>query len=66
MESDISKKMDEQDKKLDAIYVSAEKMRKYFLWTLIITAAMIVIPLVGLVFVIPAFLKTMNLSGLGL
>jgi len=44
------KKLEQQDKKLDAIYASAEKTRKYLLWTLTITVAVIVVPLIGLPF----------------
>ena len=55
------------EKKLDAIFVSVEKTRKYFKWTMIITIVVIVLPLVGLVFAIPAFLKTYSgLTNLGL
>lgn len=67
MDSDISKKFEEQEKKLDAIYQSTEKMRKYFLWSLIIGVAFIVVPLIGLVFVIPTFLHSFsNYTSLGL
>lgn len=55
-----------QDQKLDAIYRSVEKTRKYFMWMLIITVAAVVLPLIGLVFAIPAFLSSFNLSSLGL
>ncbi len=57
MEEDILKKISEQDKKLDDIYKSMEKMRKYFLWTFIITIALIVLPIIGLAFVIPQFIS---------
>ena len=60
MEEEILKKLEAQEKKLDDIYKSAEKTRKYFLWTLIVTVVMIVLPLVGLAVVIPWFLKTMT------
>ncbi len=43
--------------KIDAIYVSVEKTRKYFMWTLIITVALFVLPLIGLAFAIPAFMN---------
>ena len=66
MEQDILNKLAELEKKIDATYRSAEKMRKYFMWTLIISVAVIVLPLIGLVFAIPVFLKTFNFSGLGL
>lgn len=55
------------EKKLDAIFVSVEKTRKYFKWTMIITIVVIVLPLIGLVFAIPAFLNSYgNLTSLGL
>jgi hypothetical protein len=42
---------------------SAEKTRKYLLWTLIITVAVIVVPLIGLPFAIPMFLSVYNVFG---
>ena len=56
MDDELLKKIEEQDKKLDAIYKSMERMRKYFLWTLIITAAAIILPLIGLAFALPSFM----------
>ncbi len=47
-----------QDAKLDAIYRSAERTRKYFMWTLIISVAFIVLPLIGLVFLIPQVIRS--------
>ncbi|MDP2947619.1 MAG: hypothetical protein Q8N88_05885 [Nanoarchaeota archaeon] len=66
MEEEILKKIAEQEEKINAIYSSVEKTRKYFLWMLVVTVAMIIIPLIGLVFVIPQFLNIYNGSGLGL
>ncbi len=68
METDIIKRLNEQQEKIDKIYISVEKTRKYFLWTLIITVVMFVLPLIGLVFVIPSFLNTYmgNIQNLGL
>jgi hypothetical protein len=63
MEEEILKKIESQDKKLEDIYRSVEKTRKYFLWTLIITVALFVLPLVGLLFAIPKFLSAYT-SGL--
>ncbi len=54
------------DKKIDAVYASVEKTRKYFRLTLIISIAVIILPLIALVFLIPYFLQTINLAGLGL
>jgi len=60
------KKIAEQEQKINAIYQSVEKTRKYFLWMFIVTAVMIIIPLIGLFFVIPQFLNLYSGSGLGL
>ena len=58
MDEIILKKIEEQQLKIDQLYVSVEKMRKYFLWTLIISILVIVLHLIGLVFAIPNFLKS--------
>jgi len=68
MELEILKKLEEQEKKIDLIYSSVEKTRKYFLWTLIISAGAILLPIVGLLALIPWLLSTLGsaYSGLGL
>ena len=53
MEEKILQKLEEQEKKINAIYKSVESARKIFLATLIITIVTFVLPLVGLIFVIP-------------
>ena len=68
MDEELKKKIEEQGIKIDAIYKSVEKTRKYFLWTGIITLALFVLPLIGLMFVLPSFMKDYvgGLQGLGL
>lgn len=60
MDRETLEKFEEQNKKLDEIYKSVEKTRKYFLWTLIATIVTFVLPLVALVVVIPWFLRTLT------
>jgi type IV secretory pathway component VirB8 len=60
MEQEILNKFAEQEKKLDAIYVSVEKTRKYFLWTMIISIATVVLPILGLIIMIPWMLKIVS------
>ena len=64
----IDKKLIELEEKINKIYISVEKTRKYFLWTAIITTAVIVLPLIGLIFVLPSFMTNYvgSLQGLGL
>lgn len=63
--------MDEQkltslESKIDAIYISVEKTRNYFKWTMIITVVLFILPLLGLLFAIPAFLSSYGTSLQGL
>lgn len=46
------------EQKIDAIYASVEKARKYLFWTLVITVAVVVLPAIGLVFAVPSFIST--------
>lgn len=68
MDIEIKQKLAEQDAKLDAIYVSVEKTRKYFAWIFWVTIIAFIIPLIGLVFAIPSFLSNYAgaLNGVGL
>ncbi len=66
MEEELKKRLDEQGKRIEEIYRSVEKMRKYFLWTLIISVLVVVLPLIGLAFVLPNFLSIYSSGSLGL
>ncbi|MCX6702921.1 MAG: hypothetical protein NTW60_03590 [Candidatus Wolfebacteria bacterium] len=61
MEEEILIKFEELNKKIDAVMKSVEKTRKYFLWTLIISVLVIILPLIGLAFLIPYYLNTLRL-----
>ena len=58
MEIDIQNKFEEQDMKLEAIYVSVEKTRKYFLVIMWVTLAAIVLPMIIMVFALPKIIST--------
>lgn len=60
MDPKLEQKLVEQEKKIDLIYASIEKMRKYFFWTMIITIATIVLPLIALVAAIPWFIRVLG------
>ena len=60
MENEILQKLGENQKKLDDILKSIDKARKVFLWTLILSLAFVVLPLIGLIIAIPKFLATYN------
>lgn len=60
MDQELLQKLTEQDKKLEQIYQSVEKTRKYFLWTLVATLVTFVLPIIGLMFAVPFFLNTLS------
>jgi len=60
----IEIKLAELELKVDAAVKSSEKIRKYMLWTGIITVAVIVIPLLILPLFIPSFLASQGVGGI--
>ena len=54
-------KIRELEGKLDAVFASSEKMRKYMLWGFWITVGAILLPLLILPLVIPAFLSSITI-----
>ena len=66
MEPNLQNKLSELEAKIDAIFVSTEKTRKYFLVVMWVTLAAVLLPLIGLLFAIPTFINTYNeaLNGL--
>ncbi|MCA9354240.1 MAG: hypothetical protein KC877_01840 [Candidatus Kaiserbacteria bacterium] len=60
MDPKVQEQLDELEMKVNAVYTSVEKIRKYMLITAWVTIAVIVLPLVGLVFAIPALLSTIS------
>ena len=57
-EQEIAQKIDSLEKKVDAVFVSSEKTRKYFLIIIIISVVAFVLPLIGLLFAVPTFIST--------
>ncbi|PIU08380.1 MAG: hypothetical protein COZ85_01490 [Candidatus Moranbacteria bacterium CG_4_8_14_3_um_filter_34_16] len=60
MEEEILKRMKVQEEKIDQIYRSVEKTRKYFLWTLLATIIMFILPFLGIIVAIPWFIGVMS------
>ncbi len=65
-EEKILKKIEEQNAKIDAVYKSVEKTRKMFLWTIIGSVVTFLLPIIGLIFIIPWFLHIMSNAYKGL
>ena len=63
MEQEILDRLKKNEEKLEQIFISVEKTRKYFFWTMVITVALVVLPIIGLVFAIPQFMSTYSQIG---
>ena len=62
---EIRQKIDALEQKIDAVYVSAEKTRKYLLTIIFVSVIAFALPLIGLFFAIPSFLSSYgDISGL--
>ena len=70
MDPAVEKELREQRELIEKIYVSVEKTRKYYLWTMWGTVIVFVVPLIILAIVLPLFMNAysgyLTGSGLGL
>lgn len=57
LDPELLAKLDEIGAKAEKAYQASEKVRKYLFWTGVVTIALIVLPLIGLVFAIPEFIN---------
>lgn len=64
MDPDLDQRLKILEEKVDRASRSVEQMRKMYLWTLWIGVALIVIPLIVMAFVLPGFIKSLDLNGL--
>lgn len=60
MDTELIQKLQAQDEKLERIYQSVEKTRKYFLWMMIVTVIAFVLPLIGLMFAVPFLMSSLS------
>ncbi len=69
IDPELAAKLDEIGAKADMAYQASEKVRKYLFWTGVITAALVIIPAIGLAFAIPQFVSSYDhiapLNGIG-
>lgn len=59
---DTDSKLEALSQKIDAVYASVEKTRKYLKWALIGTVVAFILPLVAALFVVPTFLSQYTTS----
>ena len=62
-EEDIKKQLELQQQALAKIYKSVEQTRKYFLWSMMGTVAMFVLPLIGLLILVPKIISSYSAFG---
>lgn len=58
MDQELSARLSALEEKIDRVFVSAERTRKYILAIVIVTVIAFVLPLIGLLFAIPAMLSS--------
>jgi uncharacterized Rmd1/YagE family protein len=63
MDTELKNRLDILEQKVDIINKNIKTIKSVFLWTFIITIAVIVIPLIGMIFVIPQFMSSIDISG---
>ena len=68
MDQELKQRISDLEAKVDAVYKSVEKTRKYFLVIIWVTVLGLVLPMIGLAFVLPSFINNYvnTLGGLGL
>ena len=68
IDPELAARLDEISAKADKAYQAAESTRKYLFWTGVVTVALVVLPLIGLMFAVPSFISTytttLNTAGL--
>jgi hypothetical protein len=60
MEKEILDRLAVQEEFLQRIYISVEKTRKYFFWTMVGSILIFVLPLIGIMFAAPALLSSLG------
>ncbi|MFZ2167943.1 MAG: hypothetical protein WAV50_03705 [Minisyncoccia bacterium] len=58
IDPELVAKLDEIGAKADRAYEAAEKIRKYLFWRGALTAALVILPIIGLAFALPQFINT--------
>ncbi len=58
MDPELSTRLTALEQKVDALGASLEKIRKYFLWTGIISAALFILPILGILAFIPSLMSS--------
>jgi hypothetical protein len=63
MDTELKNRLDILEQKVDTINKNIKTIKNVFMWTFILTIAVIVLPLIGMIFVIPQFISSIDISG---
>lgn len=68
MDEEILQALRRQEEKIDQMFRSVEKLRRYFMWMIIIAVVTLVLPMIAMIFVLPWAIGTITSAygGLGL
>ncbi len=58
MDPELSTRLTALEQKVDALGASLEKIRKYFLWTGIISVVLFILPILGILALIPSVMSS--------
>ena len=66
MDDEILKQLKENQVLLEKTYKTVERLKKYFMWTLIITVITVILPIIGLMLLLPTLMGSLGGGILGL
>ncbi|TSC75147.1 MAG: Uncharacterized protein G01um101433_945 [Parcubacteria group bacterium Gr01-1014_33] len=62
MEEDIKRQIAEQRELLQNVFVSVEKTRKYFMWTMIMSLVFFLLPLIAILVLLPMIMSGLTVG----
>ena len=60
MDPELTSRLDRLEQKIDAAYEAAHKTERYLFWAFVASIVAFVLPLIGLLLAVPAFLSSYN------
>lgn len=60
MDEDTRQKIIRIEERVDAIFVSVEKTRKYIFWSMMGTIILFVLPLIAMLFILPSLISSLG------
>jgi len=64
MDQDLDTRLKALEEKVDRAAKSVEQVRKMYLWTMWLGIALIALPLIAMAFLLPGYMKSLDINGL--